>query len=748
MVSDVGASLKTLAANASCQIEAAKESLGMKTFRKEEAEALIKSGVLDGDQWKKVPAGQLVRYQPPSSALSGSLTFTAPTETFELIWQSSAFKALMALTAIGGLLGPIERTADLTANGALDGMFEDQSDLGRPYIEKALKRAVLRTYAAGRSSKHGNAFEDFILKCLQEIPNPIRQHCAKSEEDVRTYGIDDSQLGAIAGWAFAGLNPRTLVLFDKVEALAAAVVSTFFKTRRLALVDCETGNFNLLNSDAGLSRAPALAVYHSGTAQQAIKILHGMNWLQPVTQAESTRISNIHPHLKLSCSVDAALKVCPAFLQSVGVPESDAFHFVDAIKKDAVAQFARKISIVAEEQMGYSYTSQDNVCYFYEYGEHTSSYDWKYWLGLENLQSDRVMLNRPHGHSVDLGTSTFYGYTAKAIDERPSIKGLHQDYMRKLPAKTHAQDSDLSSALGAVAGLIYALALSCVHCRDPARMKAINVSCDLETDLRNAYSYLVTKLDEKIRVSRNRCLGVLAQLWLGIAGLYIPHWPQTALGISNSRGAVMSAVFAETKSLEEATIKFIVSTDVPDIMVGDKPVVACAVTPHSTVQKSGHEVEVKLTTREPYDGCWQIHCITITGAQPPALDKDSLLANVVSVVPVCGYIACGARWWEKVDLDNAFAVIAESSEVSIGSACSNCPSEVEAQWLEQEIFLQKAQGGFSCSLPQKGQKLVIPAHENGLTQSFLCGVFRWSTGKLRYPLFKCIKHSDADIVIS
>jgi hypothetical protein len=128
---------------------------------------------------------------------------------------------------------------------------------------------VLGTYAASRSSKRGNAFEDFILKCLQKIPNPIRQHCAKSEEDVRTYEINDSQLGAIARWAFAKLNPRTLVLFDKVEALAAAVVSTFFKTRRLALVDCETENFNLLNSDAGLSRAPALAVYHSETAQQA-----------------------------------------------------------------------------------------------------------------------------------------------------------------------------------------------------------------------------------------------------------------------------------------------------------------------------------------------------------------------------------------------------------------------------------------------------------------------------------------------
>src|SRR2546423_1085307 len=137
-------------------------------------------------------------------------------------------------------------------------------------------------------------------------------------------------------------------------------------------------------------------------------------------------------------------------------------------------------------------------------------------------------------------------------------------------------------------------------------------------------------LDKKIRVPRSKCLGVLAKIWLGIPGLYVPFWPQTALGISNSRGAVMNAVFAETRSLEEATTKIVVSTDVPDIMVGDKPVVACAVTPSSTVQKQGHELEVKLAAREPYDGCWQIHCITLTGAKPPALDNTNLLTNVVS----------------------------------------------------------------------------------------------------------------------
>jgi len=749
-VSNVGASLKHLATNASYQIEACKESLGIKTFRKEEADSLINCGILGGDQWKISPAtGQLIRHQPSASALSGSLTFTAPTETFELILQSSAFKALMALTIIGGLLGPVERTIDLIASGALDGICEDQSDLGRPYIEKALKRAMLRSYTASRSSKHGDAFEDFVLKCLEFIPDSLRQRCAASKDDVRTYGIDDSQLGSIAEWAFAGLKYRTLVLFNRVEALAAAVVSTFFKARALALVDCEAKSYNLLNENVGLSSVPALAVYYGGTAQQAINILHKMNWLQPVTQAESKRISSSSPHLPLSCSVEAALKVCPAFLQSVGVLESDATYLVDAIKKDAIAQFARKISIVGEDQMSWSYTSQENVVYSYQYGEHLSGYDWKYWIGLENIQSDRIMLNRPVGHRVELGTLTFYGYAAKAIDDRPSVRGLHDQHIRQLPHVAVTQKSDVSIALGAVAGLIYGLALTCVHCHDATQMKALNISRDLDSDLSDAYSNLVAPLDNKIRVPRSKCLGVLSQIWLGMAGLYIPHWPATALGISNSRGAVMSAVFAETKSLEEATTKLIVSADVPDIMIGDKPVVACAVTPSSKVQKRGHAADVKISKKEPYDGCWQTYCITITGNVPPALDKDNLLANVVSVVPVCGYVACGAIWWENVDFDNAFAVMADSWSSSTESACSNCPLEIEARWLEQEVFLQRAQdGGFSCSLPQSGQKLVIPAYGNGMMQSFLCGVFRWSTGKLRYPLSKCIEHCDADIVIS
>ncbi|KAH8674496.1 hypothetical protein BGZ60DRAFT_556814 [Tricladium varicosporioides] len=722
-VSQVGMSLKALVANATCGVDACKESLGVPTFRKEEAERLVRTGVLDGDQWMIAPEGQLVQFKTSPYAVYGSLTFTAPMETYDLICKSSAFNALMALITIGGMLGPVERTVQLVVAGALDGIFEDGSDLGRSYIENGLRRALLRTYAAERISRQSSYFDQFLLKRLQEVPVPVCDLCAKSEEDVRTFGIDDSQLGSIAEWAFASTNPRNLVLWNKVEALAAAVVSSFFKSRRLAVVDCGADKCQLFDGDKSLGKAPGLAIYQGGDAQKAIEILHQINWLQPVMRAESKRVPKSSPYLRLSCSIGTSLKLCAGFLQSVGIKEDDANQLVNAIKNDAIEQFARKITVSGEEQASWSISSQDN-----------------------NVDVNRVISHQPKGQSVELGTITYHGYTAAAIQARPAIKELHHSFMKNLPANVRWQDSDVSGALGEVAGLIFALALSCVHILDQTQMRDMKVSADLGGNLRSVYSLLRTKqAGVPISISRQGCLGILAQLWLDLPGIYLSHWPQSSLGISNSQGAVVSAVFADTKSLEDATTKFVVSTAVPDLMVGEKPVVACASTPRSVVQKRGHQVDVASLNKEPYDGCWQICCITTTGGQPPPLEKGNILSNVVSVVPVCGYIACGARWWEYVDLDDAFAVMADSQNLA---SCLNCPKDAEACWLEQEIFLGRAQrGGFSCSLPRSGQKLVVPAHQNGLMQGFLCGVFRGSTKELRYRYRQCVTHTQADVLI-
>ena len=363
-VSKLGNSLKGVVTNASYRVDAYKESLGMVPFKREEVDTLVRSGVLDGDQWLRAPESQLVHYKRNHYALYASLTFTAPTETYDLVRKSSAFNALMALIAIGGILGPVENTVEQVVSGALDGMFEDSSDLGRNFIERSLKRALLRTHAADKQS---NPFQNFLLKRLQELPAPARDLCAKSEEDVRSLGIDDTQLSAIAEWAFASISPRTLVLWNKVEVMAALVVSSFFKNRRLALVDCEANSSKLFDSEQGSRGTPGLAIYYRGDAQRAIEILHRMNWLQPVMRVESKRASTHSPYLRLSCSIETSLNLCPGFLQSVGVNENDAIHLVNAIKKDAIEQFSRAVTISAEEQDSWSYTSQDNLQYFYKY---------------------------------------------------------------------------------------------------------------------------------------------------------------------------------------------------------------------------------------------------------------------------------------------------------------------------------------------------------------------------------------------
>jgi hypothetical protein len=83
--------------------------------------------------------------------------------------------------------------------------------------------------------------------------------------------------------------------------------------------------------------------------------------------------------MRLSYSVDVSVKLCSSFLQAIA--EHDANILIDAIKKDAVAQFARQISVFSEEQSGYSYSKPNNALYYYSYGEPSGHYDWITWFG-------------------------------------------------------------------------------------------------------------------------------------------------------------------------------------------------------------------------------------------------------------------------------------------------------------------------------------------------------------------------------
>ena len=117
------------------------------------------------------------------------------------------------------------------------------------------------------------------------------------------------------------------------------------------------------HSETNSTWIPALAIYAGGTAQKAVTILHRMNWLQPVHYAEPKETTSSTPRMRLSFSVGTSLKLCSAFLQTVGIQEDDANSLVAVIKQDAVVRFSRKVSVIAIEQPGYCYTSQDKVEY-------------------------------------------------------------------------------------------------------------------------------------------------------------------------------------------------------------------------------------------------------------------------------------------------------------------------------------------------------------------------------------------------
>lgn len=56
--SSVGSTVGWLITNASCQIDAVKEVMGLRTLNRTQAEELANSGILDGEHWKTRPSQQ------------------------------------------------------------------------------------------------------------------------------------------------------------------------------------------------------------------------------------------------------------------------------------------------------------------------------------------------------------------------------------------------------------------------------------------------------------------------------------------------------------------------------------------------------------------------------------------------------------------------------------------------------------------------------------------------------------------
>ncbi|MCJ1328929.1 hypothetical protein MMC10_005606 [Thelotrema lepadinum] len=733
----IGSSVGRLIMNASCQIDSVKEKMGLRTFSRNQAEELSNSGILDGDQWIIRPSQQLQIYHANQFALSGSLTFSLPgIDAYPLLCSSSAFRAVAALVAIGATMGPVENVINSIVHGTLDAIFDHPIDLGRNYHADRLRRALLATHVAYRTNKGQNPFEGFILDCLKDVPLAVREFCASSVDKVKKIGVNDSQLRSIAEWAFSSI-PRTLVLSNAVEILATAVVSTFIRKCRIAIVNCHDETCQVFNGTD--SSAHNFAIYYGGDGQKAIGILHKKNWLQPYLPPKSLKIPSTNQNMPLSCSVHASLQRCVSFFQMRGIGPEDTTLLLEAIKKDAITHFARKITIIAEAQE-ITYTKKDDALYYFDYGEPCQDYDWSAWLNFNVVDLNALIAGKPE-RNIQIGSSWYNGYTAQLLNSRESIRTRHREQLEQLRNRQpKPEDSPISSAISEVSGLIYALGLSGVHVYNKVNMDI--VTC-LHEGLRETYNAISPTASGGRRLARNVCLGILSQLWLDLPGIYIREWPHNALGISNSQGSVLSAIVGETRTLQEATTKFIISTDVPDLMQAELPVVACASTPGSTVQRRTYEKDIGPSRSKPYDGCIDVYCFTIATGDPPPLSR--LINNRVIAVPVAGYAACGARWFEYVDLDDAFAVMAESF---LQPVCAACDQNAEAQWLKADDILQREEkDGFSCCQPKKGKQIVVPAHDSGLKQSFLSAVFRDANPDVRYCYRACLRHAKGDVVI-
>jgi hypothetical protein len=414
---------------------------------------------------------------------------------------------------------------------------------------------------------------------------------------------------------------------------------------------------------------------------------------------------------------------------------------VDAFKKDAVLQFSRRVRIDTIEEDGHSVVKPTNVSFCYEYDELCSEHDWHEWF--PEISDTTSFLKSQPTQEIQFGGRLYYGFAARRLEQsqQTPLWELHRNELedKRRNPNYRINDSTVSSAVAEVAGLVYSLALSIVMARVGSD---IALRCSLGVGFARLYNHLSIPPGQRRRISRTVVLGILSSLWLGMAA-WVSEYPHLALGTSNNRGSVLSGVLTETSSLEEATAKFIVSTAVPDIMVADKPVVLCASYRRRTGDEGGEEVDGRPLETGPHDGCQEVICFTVCAGDAPGLSNN--LRGRVLAIPAVGYISCGASWYDYIDMDQAFAVMAKSQSQPV---CTSCSPIFQVNWLEARQFLiRSGRGGFSCACAKEGQKLFVPAHGSGLKQAFLCGLFHETLPGTRYQAAACLAHADGHIVI-
>ena len=734
-------------------VDYTKQRLGITKFGDDDADALVQSGILHGPQWKHSPPKDKALQRYPAHyyetrGIAGSLTFSPRgLKPYPLLQFSTALRALAALVAIG-LAGCPRRRVEHVVSSIVDGVAiglvgnEDYPDTIA--FKRLLASALLEIdKGCGRGGLRRNSFLEIVVPLIEELPPAIKKRCPKTVDEIVTLTIQPSQLQTIAEWAFAEQEMWTLVLGNSVELLASSIVCLCMRDDQIrqVVVDCFQKEIEWESGPKSSLRGLA-AFCGGGTAQDAVKLLQDKGWMNLRIAGPPREIVSSIPEYPLNCDPTKVISVCRLYLTSMNMNEKETVGLLNSLIQDSVTLFSRKVAVIKEEGVGYTTFKYDNVAFYYKFlDEFQSELTWKQWFDNDFSDIEGLVARQPT-EQLQLGSQHYYGYAAKFL-RGSRYFDMHRQQMedlRKRNVGSGTGDSTISDVVAEVAGLIYSMALS-----------GVMANCGSEVAVRGAlgggfgliFSELQVPPGQARIISRRVVLGTLGSLWLGVPHGWVPEYPHVALAIGNSRGSVVSAVLADSPSLEYATTKFLVDTAVADILDAEEPVVLCAGWKQGRVFRS-HAVSGDNRRSEPHDGCQELVCLTMALEQGPTLSFH--LEGDAKSIGIVGYISCGTEWYTYVDLDLAFMVAVESAEQTV--CPSDCPTNPPVNWLkEREILRRASDGFFSLALPEEGMKLLIPAHGSGLKQSFLASLFYEKDKATRFQGGACLGHAKGSIVI-
>ena len=307
----------------------------------------------------------------------------------------------------------------------------------------------------------------------------------------------------------------------------------------------------------------------------------------------------------------------------------------------------------------------------------------------------------------NLAASTTSVSRQSAVNKRIRATCTKQKWMNLKHRKARRRgDSTISHVVAELAGMVYSLGMSLVMARIDT---GTTLRCALRRGFREAYRQLSVPRGKRRVIAGRVILGKFAAVWLAIPN-WVSGWPHIALTIGNSKGSVVSAILADSSSLEEATTKFVVSTNVADLMVAEKLTVLSIACRKRTIEScTCHEVNGRRRETEPHDACQRDDL-------PDHASRD--YTSSYNQYPQQG-TGNGGPWldqlqgrMQRLTMSISFMVMSKSHS---HIAREGCPLNPVVNWLDERDFLKRERGGeFSCASPKRREKLVIPAHVEGL----------------------------------